>query len=522
MGIDMTAQPDDEQNDEVPESKQADHQKLANDTPVQGEPLKPAFGRKEIRKRPPVTAQPAHIQDRCMKLGGVFKDIEDQMAENGGVLPHKGRRNVLKQLKDLGIVLSITRYSQLLAQYQEYRAAYPDSPPSEAFSPYKVGRPAVSDIPPEAEDLIWKLYKKSGFGKNKGFRSLNYDGTLNTATYPVKAKAILSGVLVVYPEFADRVALHDVYNVIARRKKTEATNAMLARSNGKGVTNDLPSRNSDIEGVNEQWQFDIRPLPWYMRWGDIVCTAKVMIVSDRKSRKILAHKLIPGVKADTNEPVWSGEFTAQQARQVIFQALRRARRRPRMFYPDNGPQWRVSSLGPYMSLLSPNGENPTRLVTRTPEEPRGGGHEEQLLGDLDRYGRKFAGFYDEQEESYREVLRRVKKDASKIETFETIEKDFDGQINFLNTNSENGPSREQLYQQGPDFSLPLPPDIYLLGFVRLKEKTARKVQTYGFDYDKKKWEFENDTPKVRALWLKATHSPNKRDLLVYDVGDSEY
>ena len=146
------------------------------------------------RRRPEIQQQPPTVRDRCMKLGQVFEHLEQKRAANGGMLPYGSILEGLAELKELDISLSRDRFEELWKnQFLPCRAAFPNSPPEEAFSPFVVGRPKGRDIPPEVTDLIRQLYKKSDF------QSVNYDNTFNAKARPVVVKAILHGVWNVYP-----------------------------------------------------------------------------------------------------------------------------------------------------------------------------------------------------------------------------------------------------------------------------------------------------------------------------------
>lgn len=58
----------------------------------------------------------------------------------------------------------------------------------------------------------------------------------------------------------------------------------------------------------------------------------------------------------------------------------------------------------------------------------------------------------------------------------------------------------------------------LLVFARTVERKSVTVQHYGFDYAKKKWEPERDTPEVRQAWHKAALSTAKREILIAKLG----
>jgi hypothetical protein len=138
--------------------------------------------------------------------------------------------------------------------------------------------------------------------------------------------------------------------------RREAANVHLARGNDGIVDANMPTRNSDVEGSDEQWQIDIRPLPGYVRYGDIICTVLVVVIADRGSGKIWAGRLIPGVKVvdgkETDEEVWSGDYKAQEIRDLIATAIWRAKRCFRILYPDNGSHFKKVVLGPYMPYLA--------------------------------------------------------------------------------------------------------------------------------------------------------------------------
>jgi hypothetical protein len=422
--------------------------------------------------------------------------------------------------------LSKTRFVELWKrQYLPYRQTFPEADPAEAFSPHSEagGRPRGRDIPPDITRAIQQLYKE------RGFTSLNYDGTENLSRLPVLAKGILSGIKTLFPEYADTVKLYDVYAAIHDLWKREAANVHLARGNEAMVDANLPTRNSDVEGSDEQWQIDIRPLPGYVRYGGLICTIVVVVIADRASGRIWAGRLIPGVKVKdgkaTDEDVWSGDYKAQEIRDLIATAILRAKRCFRMLYPDNGPHFKYIVLGPYMPYLASESQDGTQvyrpqLVNRTPEAARGGGFIENLLGNLDSWMRKFYGHYDEDVENFRQFYRIVNRNSAHLPEFEAVAKDFQGHIRYLNTQHRDEAdhlTREERWKQGPDKSCPMPPLLHLAIFAKQVTKTTRKVQRYGFSYDNKQWEFERDDAEFRSIWTNAALNPEKREIIVMKI-----
>lgn len=503
------------------------HEELVSSDQPPQTPANKEAGKKQpwnqpVRRRPPVASQPKEIQDRCILRGAVFYEIEQLRAANDGKLPRGALQSALNKLD-----IRKTRFTELWnEQYVPYRNDYPDADPAEAFSPYSEegGRPRGRDIPPEVTQAIQQLYKQ------RGFTSLNYDGTENPSRLPVPVKGILSGVKTLFPDHAENIELYDVYAAIDDLWKREAANVHLARGNDGIVDANMPTRNSDVEGSDEQWQIDIRPLPGYVRYGDIICTVLAVVIADRWSGKIWAGRLIPGVKVkngkETNEDVWSGDYKAQEIRDLIATAIWRAKRCCRRLYPDNGPHFKKVVLGPYMFYLASESSDRSKvyqphLVNRTPLQPRGGGFIENLLGNLDSWMRKFYGHHDEKTENFRTFYRIVHKDVARLPTFETVANDFQGHIRYLNKEhreEEDHLTREERWKQGPDKSLPMPPLINLALFAKQVTKDTRKVQRYGFSYDSKQWEFERDDDEFRSQWVNAALNPEKRDIIIMKIG----
>jgi hypothetical protein len=469
-----------------------------------------------------VASQPKEIQDRCILRGAVFYEIEQLKTANGGKLPRGALQWALNELD-----MSKTRFTELWKeQYVPYRNDYPDADPAEAFSPHSEegGRPRGRDIPPEVTRAMQQLYKE------RGFTSVNYDGTENPSRLPVLAKGILSGVKTLFPDHADDIKLYDVYAAINDLWKREAANVHLARGNDGIVDANMPTRNSDVEGSDEQWQIDIRPLPGYVRYGDIICTVLAVVIADRGSGKIWAGRLIPGVKVqngeETDEEVWSGDYKAQEIRDLIATAIWRAKRCCRVLYPDNGSQFKKVVLGPYMRYLASESCDGSqvyqpRLENRTANHPRGGGFIENVLGNVDGWMRKFYGHHDEQVENFRTFYRLVNQKVNQLPEFEPVAKDFQAHIKYLNKHhreQDDHLTREELWKQGPDKSLPMPPPLNLAVFAKQVKKDKRKVQRYGFDYDSKQWEFECDDNAFRAQWVNAALSPEKRDIIIIKIG----
>jgi hypothetical protein len=135
--------------------------------------------------------------------------------------------------------------------------------------------------------------------------------------------------------------------------------------------------------------------------------------------------------------------------------------------------------------------------------------------------RKFYGHQDERIENFRVFYRKVNKEIAKLPTLETVAKDFQGHIGYLNKEhreEEGDLTREERWKQGPDKSLPMPPLLNLALFAKQVKTDSRKVHDYGFDYASKKWEFERDDKEFRAQWLNAALSSEKRAIIIMKIG----
>jgi hypothetical protein len=462
-----------------------------------------------------VFSQPQDVQERIIPLAADIKALVELQDTNGGVLPKGELKKAAARLREHknGVLYHMN-------QFRTYHAHYPGRDPAEAFSPpIKPGRPRGRDVPPDVTTFMKRAWK------NRTWQSLNYDRTTSAIDRAISARTILAGVQHVFPEYKDQINLADVYHALEDLEKDETEYVAFARRGKKAIEDNLPTMNSTIEGVNEQWQSDIRPLPIFVRYGDIICTIRILYMIDQATKYILLGKLVPGKVERDGEYIISDNLMAREFRELFAMTMIRHKARPRMLYPDNGIQYRASTLGPYMVYTAAPGEPPTLLVNSRPRRPRGRGRVEGHLGDLDRYLQTRPGFFDEDgqegEHGYRAVYAKIKRGIVKPRTFDELTKDLEGHIEYCNTNTDDGKSRLDLWQTGVDKSLSVPPIESLFVFAKTMKRKEVMVQRYGIDYDNDIWEPERDTEALRELQLRAALSKEKRQMPLVELGKEQ-
>lgn len=472
---------------------------------------------KAPRKRPPVFSQSAEVQEHIIQLGAYIQALVELRHANGGTLP---RGELERAAADLGKHKNGVLY--LIHQFEVYRAHYPDSHLAEAFSPpARRGRPRRRDLPEEVTTFIQQALIK------RDWLSLNHDGTTSQIDRHISARQIFAGAQAVFPEYADQLHLADVYHVLEDLERDNTEHVALARKGKKRIQDNLFTMNSTIQGANEQWQSDIRPLPIFVRYREIICTVRILYIIDQASKYILLWKLVPGKIESDGEYVVGDHITAQEFRELFALAMLRNKLRPRMLYADNGIQYRAFTLKPYMdAYTAAPGEAPTSLVNRRRRKPRGGGTVEAHLGDLDRFLQTRPGYFDEDdlegEHGYRAIYAKIKRGLTKPRTIDELTKDLIKHIDYTNINTDNGPSRFERWQQGLDKSLSIPALENLLLFGKTKTKKDVSIQRYGLDYEKEEWVPENDTEEIRQLLLRAALSATKRKLVHIKLGDTDF
>lgn len=195
-------------------------------------------------------------------------------------------------------------------------------------------------------------------------------------------------------------------------------------------------------------QTDIRDLPWVVNYNGIHCTVRTIIYAEDFSGFAPVWHLLPAKRMDTHADVVGVNYTSQKVRGLAAIMILGMQKRFRALYADNGAQFMEAALGPYMPFLVSDGEDPSVLINRDRLKPRGGGHIENILGQLNKYVELLPGSYDEKQ--YRRSFRRAKRLG--IPDFQDMADNFDAVMNSWNYDRVDGkPSCYDKLKDAPDW-----------------------------------------------------------------------
>lgn len=191
-------------------------------------------------------------------------------------------------------------------------------------------------------------------------------------------------------------------------------------------------------------------------------------------------------------------------------------KRFRIIYPDNGAQFMEAALSPYMPFLVAPGEDPSVLINRGVHRPRGGGHIENILGQLNTYLKLRPGYINEKR--YRQSYKKLNKVEPPL--FQDVVDNTDAFMNSWNHDRVDGePSCYDKLMSGPDLSLsmPSPENMAVFAFTTRLEK--RKADPGGFNLDDKRYSPFRDDPQLYKGLANAAAASKDILLLVSEIGD---
>jgi hypothetical protein len=422
------------------------------------------------KKRPHIVSVPEPERSQLIEFSDRIKGLVELRGAHNGRLP---RGELAKAAAELQLSESGVLYK--MECYEAYHTAYPSEPPANAFAPVERGRARQRATSPEIVEIIRQAYV------NQEWRSLNYDGTVNSIKRPLTPRLIFTLVQQMFGEKC--ISETTVWRIIKDLERAAPTRVGLAREGDSALQRALPSIDNRASGPNERWVTDIRPLPIVVNYQGILCTVHLVIIEDDYSRFILAWKLLPAKRMDDDGEVVSVDFTCQAIRELFALAMLQSGKRPRYIYADNGSQFAKQSLGPYMHYLVGKEDVPTELVHRRRQRPRGGGRVERDLSLVDGTIQLRPGHLSEQD------FRRSRANINKknVRSFEELEQDIGQSFEHWNRDAEPGKrSFYDIWSSGFDLSLAVPSLTHLAIFGRSIKQTKRRVHREGIQYDRKK------------------------------------
>ena len=334
-----------------------------------------------------------------------------------------------------------------------YRAAYghePDYNDANAFVELPRHRRKGRTTPQEVRDVVRQAVL------NTEWQVLNADGTTAPIQHALNPKLIYS---LIKESFEKPPSYITVWRIIKELEATEPALFNALRTDVAHTRNVLPSIKIRSRGVMHMVLLDIRPAPYLMTYNGIVCTARIILIIDHYSGRRLVWYVLPAKRLDTNQEVVGQDFTCQKIRELLVIAMKRFNGRCHVIYVDNGSQFAEAALRNYLMFLTAPGEEPTQLINREVERPRGGGAVEQTLKHFDNLVKHKPGYIDER--NYRQSLKRNKRVT--LMQYEDFIRDFDV---FMNrTNNENVSIKER-FENGRwlGLSLPSPENLAMFAF----------------------------------------------------------
>ena len=367
----------------------------------------------------------------------------------------------------------VEREMKHLRRYRHVYGKEKDYTDYNAFTPLRAGRPKGRK---NSGTDIEKLIEEAAI--NKRWPSFSGDGSVDEARQPIGPKLIHSLVEHQNPNAQSESTTWRMYNDFRRMHP-----ALFAAARGgvEYLQKIYPWIKNKVGGSLERIQLDVRPLPIVADIGNGVraTVRAILIVDDFSDYKPVWHAM-PAKRLDTNEEVHRQDYTARKCRELTAIAFLRVQKRSRIVYADNGSTFLWDSLFSYMPFLVYPDEDPTLLIHRRPERPRGGGNVENEL----KFVTNFLQFRPSYilEKDYRRSYAEGRN--VNVPTMEKFLIDFDAFMNYNNQERVNNkPSCLDRYNEVSNRGLTLPAVENLVMFGSGERIEPRRPNPGGFKLD---------------------------------------
>lgn len=405
------------------------------------------------------------IIKECIALRG-----ENRGKGDNDILPPNAAKGALEQLG----IRSRTTLTSLIIRYQNYSEAYPDEPAINALIDIR-GRPKQELLNPDQETVAIGAYLT-----RKRTSILSTGMTKQIFTRP-EIDWVYSMLLLVWPDLA--LSIDQLRRFLKEKHQEDPILFNISRDDEDQTWMDrLPKRRNDVTRPKVRVQSDARALPILVKVGDIYCTVTLLTLIDDYTQFVLDYQLIPRKVEDENGIVCRVDYTAEDFRLLLANAMLEFEFRPLFVYTDRANQFKA--IVPFLKLLSDdNLEPPTRWIPGRRRYAPGKGKIEKYQHLVDRLLRNLPAFIEEWMGKY---PKRLSKDEIKeVMSLEELQQEFDTRTKNWNEGPrDNKPSRREDFISipGPAIKPPSPFRVSLLGTIEKEYKPCR-VYPRGILYD---------------------------------------
>ena len=397
---------------------------------------------------------------------------------------------------------------KLEAHDEDRKKGKPVGPRVNAIIPGKRGRqPGKRNLPQNVCDQIIRRWR------SEKLKTRNHTGESD----PIKVRLARNYVFTwAKKEFSNHsISRTTIWRIIHDFETAEPARSAWSRGRKDEVRDNLQTVDIDFIGPGYFWIADIRPLPIRSRYKTIETTIGILQIIDAFSTKRLREKILPRQDKDEEGNIFGIDFTCKEVRVQLAMAMLQTGIRPRCIYVDNGAQF-GPALEKFLDLLTPEGEEPTRIIHTPPGDPRGRGIVERSLALINRFIEFKVGFF--YEDNYYTAIKKPKH--YKYYDFAFLEKEFAHYLDIFNDRQDDGKySPNERYSQSPNYGLSLPSMLQLGLFAGSVQKYSRQISRDGIILDKIKYVALDLAPEMSVRVVNAVMSKQKRPLLVVDLGE---
>jgi hypothetical protein len=267
------------------------------------------------------------------------------------------------------------------------------------------------------------------------------------------------------------------------------------KGKSKLIQDRFPKIENKVPGSNARWQYDMRPLPIYVKDGDIICRVIASCIIDDFTQNPI-ECLFFARKEAVDDKVKVVDTTTVDARRQIALAIHDNNVCPPDIYTDNGSPFR-EDLKKHLKLIGVKNRN------SQPGYPPGRGKVEKFLDLLDEALRKIPGYVedDDEREQWKKVIELPLLQFGKF--LERMNQEIE-KIGKKPTRKGGKISRNVMWKDSDNrYALPMPSQLKLGLFANTVAEYQPRVYTIGVLKDNVYYVPTEPTVETELLWARA-------------------
>lgn len=440
----------------------------------------------------------AMTEEQQQELTNKATEVHSQLAKSGielGTepdsvrLPHKTSKQLQQELKIK------TRYTvrQHIKTFLSFAKDNPNDPLVLAFV-NMAGRPPMQLLTPEQAIFAIGAYLTTSWKV-----IIDEETVVENKKVKIRVPYIYNWLQQVYPELRHRVTLRALENYLGRVVAADEAVFTYAWEGERAAwMKFVPKLPNNFTAAGQCIQVDGRPLPIYVRAeSGATYTVTLVTLVDAYTLYVPGFLLVPRLEEHADGTTERVDFRNEDVRLLIANMMLLFKMCPRMFYTDNGGQFKA--LQRILNYLR-SGLSSPEVVLGFPLHPWGRGAVEVVAKLVDTVLQEQPG-YIRDEDDLQSLSAAQDKATLTLEELERLVKRY---FKKWNTERVDGqPSRFDQWKATRD-AHPTPPSERLYFIANGRAWEERKVHDTHIEYNTAKYYLKRQTdPVARARWVDA-------------------